>query len=117
MKDKAKFVPVKLENGAIIKVEASNFDELIDESVGETGEVVQGDVSAVLDHLQEVKDAIEGISQTVKSSLDQAKPSKASVEFGIELGYESGQLTALIVKGQGKANLNITLEWDYTVST
>ena len=113
MKDKVKFVPVKLENGAIIKVEASSFDELIDESVGEAGEVVQEDVSAVLDHLKDVKDAIEGISQTVKSSLDKAKPSKASVQFGIELGYESGQLTAMIVKGQGKANLNITLEWNY----
>lgn len=113
MKDKVKFVPVQLENGAIIKVEASSFDELIDESAGETGEVIQGNVSAVLDHLEDVKNAIEGISQTVKSSIDKAKPSKASVQFGIELGYESGQLTAMIVKGQGKANLNITLEWNY----
>ena len=113
MEDKVKFVPVTLENGATIKVEASSFDEFIDDSAGETGEVVEGDVSAVLDHLQEVKNAIEGISQTVKSSLDKAKPSKASVQFGLELGYESGQLTAMIVKGQGKANLNITLEWDY----
>ncbi len=114
MEDKVKFVPVQLENGTIIKVEASNFDELIDESTGQTGEVVQGEVSGVLDHLQEVKNAIEGISNTVKSSLDKAKPSKASVQFGIELGYESGELTAMIVKGQGKANLNITLEWDYS---
>ena len=113
MNEKVKFVPVQLENNAIIKVEASSFDELIDETAGETGEVVEGEVSAVLDHLQEVKDAIQGIAQTLKSSLDEAKPSKASVQFGIELGYESGQLTAMIVKGQGKANLNITLEWDY----
>ncbi|MCH2247057.1 MAG: hypothetical protein MK111_20920 [Crocosphaera sp.] len=113
MNEKVKFVPVQLENKAIIKVEASSFDELIDETAGETGEVVEGEVSAVLDHLQEVKDAIQGIAKTVKSSLDEAKPSKASVQFGIELGYESGQLTAMIVKGQGKANLSITLEWDY----
>lgn len=113
MKDKVKFVPVQLENGVTIKVEASSFDEFIDESGGGTGEVVQGEVSAVLDHLKDVKDAIEGISQTVKSSLDKAKPSKAIIQFGIELGYESGQLTAMIVKGQGKANLNITLEWNY----
>jgi hypothetical protein len=113
MQEQVKFVPVKLENGAIVKFEASNFEELIDENAGETGEVIQGEVSAVLDRLQDLKNAIEGISQTLKSSLDQAKPSKASVQFGIELGYESGQLTAMIVKGQGKANLNITLEWDY----
>jgi hypothetical protein len=113
MQEQVKFVPVKLENGAIVKFEASSFEELIDENAGETGEVLQGEVSGVLDQLQDVKQAIEGISQTLKSSLDQAKPSKASVQFGIELGYESGQLTAMIVKGQGKANLSITLEWDY----
>jgi hypothetical protein len=34
-----------------------------------------------------------------------------TTEFGVEFGYESGQLTALIVKGTGKANLKITMEW------
>lgn len=29
-----------------------------------------------------------------------------------ELAIESGQLTAVIVKGSGKANLEITLEWE-----
>lgn len=37
--------------------------------------------------------------------LDEAKPKSPSIKFGVELGYESGQLTALIVKGTGKANL------------
>ena len=81
MEDKVKFVPVQLENGAIIKIEASNFDELIDESVGETGQVLEGEVSGVLDHLNDVKVAIEGISNTVKSSIDKAKPSKASAAW------------------------------------
>ena len=31
--------------------------------------------------------------------------------LGIEVAVESGQLTALIVKGSGKANLEITMEW------
>jgi hypothetical protein len=30
----------------------------------------------------------------------------------MELAIESGQLTAIIVKGSGKANLEITLEWE-----
>jgi hypothetical protein len=51
------------------------------------------------------------IADTIKASLDKAKPSKASVEFGLEFGYESGQLTAMIVKGASKANLKIILEW------
>jgi len=33
------------------------------------------------------------------------------VEFGLEVALESGQLTAVLVKGSAKANLKITLEW------
>ncbi len=39
-------------------------------------------------------------------------PSKGSVEFGVEVGVEAGQLTALIVKGSGTANLKIALHWE-----
>ena len=30
---------------------------------------------------------------------------------GVQVGIESGKLTALLVKGTGNANLKITLEW------
>jgi len=60
---------------------------------------------------QQVGSSIESIVDALKSSLDKAKAKKATVEFGVEIGAESGQLTALIVKGSGKANLKITLEW------
>jgi Trypsin-co-occurring domain 1 len=33
------------------------------------------------------------------------------VKIGFEVAVESGQLTALIVKGSGKANLEISMEW------
>ena len=45
------------------------------------------------------------------TTLQKVKPRAASVEFGLEIGIESGQLTALLVKGTGTANLKITLEW------
>jgi hypothetical protein len=38
-------------------------------------------------------------------------PTKPSVEFAIEVGLESGKLTALWVKGTGTANLKIAMEW------
>jgi hypothetical protein len=39
------------------------------------------------------------------------QPKKATVEFGVEVTVKSGKLTALIVEGEGKGNLKITLEW------
>ena len=45
------------------------------------------------------------------TTFQKVKPRKASVELGLEVGLESGHLTALLVKGTGTANLKLTLEW------
>ena len=113
MNSQRKFVPVTLEDGIEIKVETTPISLLEDEEEsGETGDIVEGDVSLNTRYLEEATDAIEGIAKTVKKSIDKVKPTKASVEFGLEFGFESGEITAMIVKGEGKANLKITLEWE-----
>jgi hypothetical protein len=68
-------------------------------------------VAFALPSFKEVTDAIEGIAESVVCTLQKVKPRKACVEFGIEVALESGQLTALLVKGSGTSNLKITLEW------
>lgn len=55
---------------------------------------------------------IEGVVQMIAAPLQKVRPKKATVKFGMELAIEAGQLTAIIVKGSGKANLEITLEWE-----
>jgi hypothetical protein len=40
------------------------------------------------------------------------RPDRGTVEFGIDVGVESGALTALVVKGTGTATLKVTLEWE-----
>lgn len=91
-------VPVELPNGAVVKVEVSN-----------TG---REDVSFDPKQFQPVADAIEGVVQMIAEPIQKVKPKKATVKFGMELAIEAGQLTAIIVKGSGKANLEITLEWE-----
>ena len=60
---------------------------------------------------KEVADVIESISTSLITALQKAKPRKAVVEFGLEIGLESGKLTTLLVQGTGTANLKIALEW------
>jgi hypothetical protein len=91
-------VPVQLPNGAIVRVEVTN-----------TG---REDVSFEMKQFQPVADAIEGVVQMIAAPLQKVRPKKATVKFGMELAIEAGQLTAVIVKGSGKANLEITLEWE-----
>ena len=58
-----------------------------------------------------VVDSIKAITRQLSAALDEIKPDKASLELGVDIGIESGQLTALLVKGSGSATLKITLEW------
>jgi Trypsin-co-occurring domain 1 len=90
-------VPVQLDNGAVIKIE-----------VAQTG---REDVAFDLKSFKPVTDALEGVTKALSETLEKTKPNKATIKFGMELAIESGQLTAVIVKGSSKANLEVTLEW------
>ena len=59
-----------------------------------------------------VTTAITKISQDVGAALQQVKPTKATIKYGVEVSIEQGSLMASIVRGSGKANLEITLEWE-----
>ncbi len=95
--DDTEFVPVVLPNGATVKVEIAHSG--------------RQDV-AVTDFLfKPVMEIIEGLAQSLTEALTRFKPDKATLNFGLEMAVESGGLTALIVKGAGKGNLQIGLEW------
>jgi hypothetical protein len=70
------------------------------------------DVTMRVPSFSGVVDAIKAITGELTGMLDQLAPNKASIELGVDVGVESGQLTALLVKGSGNATLKITLEWE-----
>lgn len=98
MTSRQQIVPVQLPDQVKIQVEATVLG-------GEE------DVSFRVQSFQGVIDAIESIASAMDTAVQKIKPDKASVEFGLEMAIESGELTALLVKGSGTANLKISLEW------
>jgi predicted secreted protein len=92
-------VPVKLPNNALINIEVSSGSSL--ESVGFEAK-----------SFQSVTNSIEGIAEAITDSLARISPSKASVKFGLEIQIEQGSLVAAIVRGKGKTNFEVTLEWE-----
>jgi Trypsin-co-occurring domain 1 len=94
------FIPSRLADGTIVMLEVAQ--------VASTDEV---EVSSSVPNLEPIWDTVSTIANTIGAKLSQAKAKKAVVEFGIEFAAESGGLTALLVKGTGKANVKITLEW------
>ena len=90
-------VSIELESGRHILVEA----------------LARGDerVAMSMPKFSGFAEAVTDISRAVMSAIDAVKPDSAEVEFGIDASLESGELTALLVKGTGSANLKVTLTW------
>jgi len=94
-------VTAELGDGVIIHVEARRAGDS-EEDVG-IGKALAFDG---------VIDSIEANSRSMTAALAKAKPDKATVEFGLDIAVEAGQLTSLLVKGSGTATLTVTLEWE-----
>jgi hypothetical protein len=94
----------------IVKVRLPDGTELNFEISQPGGERKVGKLTDVLDS-SEIAKTIEGTVGVLRGTFDRIKPDKASVKFGLKVAVESGHLTAVVVKGSGEANLEVTLEW------
>lgn len=96
-------VKVTLDNGTVIYVQAR---------------MVKGeeDIASLSASFEKVTQAIESIAHSLTTAWEKAKPSRASVEFGIEFAYEAGQVLAMFVEGSTAASMKVTLEWGKPVS-
>lgn len=97
MELQTKIISVELSDGTSVKVEATQIGDR--------------KINFQTRPFEEVTAAIESLTKEIAEALHKVKPDRASVKFGIEIGIESGKLTALLVKGTSTANLEITLEW------
>ena len=95
-------VEVELPNGATALVRAREFEGRGARKVGWEDRF----------DFKGVAETLEGIADALRSSLAKARPSNVTVELGVELAVKSGKLTGLIVEGEGKGSLTVTLEWE-----
>jgi hypothetical protein len=95
-------VEVELPNGATTLVRAVEV-----EGIGATKTGLRDKFK-----FDEVAETLEGITDAIKATLDKVAPGRVTVELGIELALKSGKLTALIVEGEGRGALTVTLEWE-----
>lgn len=95
-------IPFELSDGTTVRIETTLSGEQKVSSLSKQS-------------FREMLLSIQSLSSDISSSLrtlkNEAKPTKMAVKFGLEVALESGQLTTVLVKGSGKANLEITLEW------
>lgn len=101
METQTEIILVELSDGTTIKVEATPIGE---QRVGYHSRPFREATVAI-------KSITYELAETLRSVKEDIKPDKVTVKLGLEIAIESGQLTALIVKGASKANFEITLEW------
>ena len=94
-------IPVVLPNGAQVRISGT--------LVPRTGD---RDVSFRIPSFEKVAQVVEGIGDSLHAVGEKLKPSKLTVEFGLEIKVESGELTALLVKGEGTSHLTVEFEWE-----
>jgi hypothetical protein len=103
-------VEVTLPGGvtALVRAVVADGDDLGEEQ-GATKVGAKG-VTEVF-NFDAVSGTIGGIAHAVHSAVGKVKPSKTTVEFGLDIAVNSGHLTALVVEGSTAASLKIALEW------
>ncbi|MBM2616252.1 hypothetical protein JIG36_11855 [Actinoplanes sp. LDG1-06] len=61
--------------------------------------------------LDDLRDTVEGVAQTVAGAVERIAPDQVGVEFGLELSLKTGKLTSVLAEASGKASIKLTLSW------
>lgn len=99
--EKTKPISVKLDDETTIQIETAI----------PRGEHNISDTKMVMEY-EKFSMSVEKIATQTLEPLKNLKAKKVTLKMGLALGLESGGLTAMIVKGTGKANMEITIEWE-----
>ena len=102
--DRTNVVPIQLPDGtrALAEVTLLDATDLTAEKLPSFDDVVK---------------VVETTSSALIGAISKANPTRATLEFGLELGVETGKLTALFVKGTASATFKIGLEWANPANT
>lgn len=60
---------------------------------------------------EDVTRTVEGIAAAIDVARAKITPKSVTVEFGLELGLKHGKLVGLLIEGEGRGSLKVTLEW------
>uniref|UniRef100_UPI001EF5DC6E CU044_2847 family protein n=1 Tax=Frankia sp. CIT1 TaxID=2880974 RepID=UPI001EF5DC6E len=61
--------------------------------------------------IDDLRETVEGVTQSVAQALRRVRPDEVSVEFGVELAVKTGKLTSVLAEGSSTASIKLTLTW------
>jgi NTP-dependent ternary system trypsin peptidase co-occuring protein len=60
---------------------------------------------------EQLRTTVRGVSESLRSALEDVVPDQVQIEFGIELAVKTGKLTSVLAEAGGKAAVKVTLTW------
>lgn len=99
---KSKPIQINLEQGLNIFIEPNNLNPTEHFISDEEIEIPQ----------KQIENVIKSTASFIANSINQFDASSLKLEFGIDFILKTGKITSLIVSGETKAALKITVEWN-----
>jgi len=62
--------------------------------------------------IADLRETVEGVTQSVAQALRRVRPDEVSVEFGVELAVKTGKLTSVLAEGSSNTSIKLTLTWN-----
>ena len=100
-------LPLRVGDGAVLYVSASRLPT--DRAVGSEVEV---EVAGRPPSTRQIIEVIGRFADELTDELGKSGASRFTVEFGCEIGVETGQVFAVLGKASAKSSLKVTLEWE-----
>ncbi|TYB61752.1 hypothetical protein FXF51_27115 [Nonomuraea sp. PA05] len=70
------------------------------------------DVAIGTKRLKGFGETLRGIVSSVQKSIAEARPDEVSVEFGLEVGCQSGEILAALADVSTNATVTVTMTWN-----
>ena len=99
---RTKNIPLELSDGSSIYIEVTQIG---DRPVSSKNIKLKEITNYISDIGKELGESVKNISKNLQ-------PDEITLEIGMEVAAEAGELTAIIVKGSSKANFKISMKWN-----
>lgn len=99
-------IPVPLPDGSRLLVRAARVEPAVDG--GDDEQEIAGRVPSI----DQVTDAVSGFAERIGTALKRSAPTRFTVEFECEIGFDAGGLVAILGKGSAKSAFRVVMEWD-----
>ncbi|MFJ4783865.1 CU044_2847 family protein [Streptomyces sp. NPDC088794] len=99
-------IPVSLPDGSRLLVRA----ERTEQAAG--GGDDEREIAARPPSIDQVTAAVGGFAERIGDALRNSGPTRFTVEFECEIGFDTGGLIAVLGKGSAKSAFRVVMEWD-----